>query len=69
METLRRAPRIRSDSLCIPLTVRGATLGLLYLSTRDALTEVQFRELRTLAITVTESITLALSNLKLQEEH
>jgi PAS domain S-box-containing protein len=54
-------------SLCIPLTVRGATLGLLHVSTRETLTEAQFRELRTLAITVSESIKLALSNLKLQE--
>jgi GAF domain-containing protein len=54
-------------SLCLPLTVRGTTLGLLHVSTRDALSEAQFQELRTLAIAVSESIKLALSNLQLQE--
>ncbi|NJM13156.1 MAG: GGDEF domain-containing protein [Synechococcaceae cyanobacterium SM1_2_3] len=53
--------------LCIPLTVRGETFGLLHISADEAITEDQFRELRILALTVSESIKLALSNIKLQE--
>ncbi|WP_295439117.1 PAS domain-containing protein [uncultured Thiodictyon sp.] len=53
--------------LCIPLNVRGATLGLLHVSADEALNEAQLRELRILAITVSESIKLALSNIKSQE--
>ena len=53
--------------LCLPLNVRGATLGLLHVSADEALTELPFRELRTLAMTVSESIKLALSNIKTQE--
>jgi PAS domain-containing protein len=53
--------------LCAPLNVRGATLGLLHVNASAALTEAQLQELRTLTIAVSESIKLALSNLKLQE--
>ena len=56
-----------SAYLCIPLTVRGETFGLLHISADEAITEDQFRELRILALTVSESIKLALSNIKLQE--
>ena len=61
---LDRPPLI---SLCSPLNVRGKTLSLLHVSASTTLTEAQLRELRTLLITVSESIKLALSNLKLQE--
>jgi diguanylate cyclase (GGDEF)-like protein len=54
-------------SLCLPLTVRGETVGLLHLGAGGALAEDRFRELRTLAHTVGESAQLVLSNLKLQE--
>ena len=47
--------------------MRGKTLGLLHVSASTTLTEAQLRELQTLLITVSESIKLALSNLKLQE--
>lgn len=53
--------------LGMPLNVRGEMLGLLHVGASEVLTETQFRELRTLAIVVSESIKLALSNLKLQE--
>ena len=53
--------------LGMPLNVRGETLGLLHVGASEVLTETQFRELRTLVIAVSESIKLALSNLKLQE--
>jgi diguanylate cyclase (GGDEF)-like protein/PAS domain S-box-containing protein len=53
--------------LCLPLVVRGEIVGLLHVSADGALAEEQFRESRTLAVTVGESIKLALSNLKLQE--
>lgn len=53
--------------LCLPLTVRGETVGLLHLGASGALAEERFRELRTLALTVGESAKLVLSNLKLQE--
>lgn len=53
--------------LCAPLNVRGTTLGLLQVNTDAVLTETQFHELRMLVMTVSESIKLALSNLKLQE--
>jgi hypothetical protein len=56
-----------STYLCAPLNVRGATLGLLHVSASAALTEAQFQELRTLAIAVSESIKLTLSNLRLRE--
>ncbi|WP_295452078.1 sensor domain-containing diguanylate cyclase [uncultured Thiodictyon sp.] len=54
-------------SLCIPLTVRGETLGLLHVGARQTLTEGQFADLRTLAIAVSEAARLALSNIRLQE--
>jgi len=54
-------------SLCIPLTVRGMTLGLLHISGNTALDTNRCRELRTLAIAVSESIKLALSNLQFQQ--
>ncbi|MDQ5909480.1 MAG: hypothetical protein QG599_1575 [Pseudomonadota bacterium] len=53
--------------LCIPLTVDGKTHGLLHVSASDVPTEMPFQELRTFAITVSESIKLVLSNLKLRE--
>ncbi len=53
--------------LCLPLTVRGETVGLLHLGAGGALAEERFRELRTLALTVGESARLVLSNLILQE--
>lgn len=53
--------------LGMPLNVRGEMLGLLHVGASEVLTETQFRELRTLATAVSESIKLALSNLKLQE--
>ena len=53
--------------LCLPLTDRGETVGLLHIGTDGAFAEERFRETHTLAITVGESIELALSNLKLQE--
>jgi PAS domain S-box-containing protein len=52
---------------CVPLTVRGTTLGLLHIGSHTALDANRFRELRTLAIAVSESIKLALSNLQFQE--
>lgn len=55
------------NSLCIPLNVRGATLGLLHLSASEALTPARLQDLRRLATTVSESIKLVLSNLRLQE--
>ena len=53
--------------LCIPLTVRNETLGLLHLSAPAALTAGGFADLRTLAIAVSEAIKLTLSNLRMQE--
>ncbi|WP_295452077.1 PAS domain S-box protein [uncultured Thiodictyon sp.] len=53
--------------LCIPLMVRGETLGLLHVGAREALTAAPFGDLRTLAIAVSEAAKLALSNLRLQE--
>ena len=53
--------------LCLPLIVRGETVGLLHLDAGDGLAEERFRELRALALAVGESIKLVLSNLKLQE--
>ncbi len=57
----------QSAYFCVPLTVRGETHGLLHVSAGEAQTEAQLKELRTLVITVSESIKLALSNIKLQE--
>lgn len=56
-----------TTSLCVPLSVRGSTLGLLHVGTDAALTAEQFQELRTLTVAVGESIKLALSNLRLRE--
>ena len=53
--------------LGIPLNVRSEMLGLLHVGAGEVLTEAQFRELRMLVIAVSESIKLALSNLKLRE--
>ncbi|WP_295455608.1 diguanylate cyclase [uncultured Thiodictyon sp.] len=56
--------------LCVPLTVRGETLGLLHLvvgaDAPGAVPAVPLGELRTLAQAVGESIKLVLSNLRLQ---
>jgi len=54
-------------SVCVPLNVRGASLGLLHVAAAEPLSESQFQELRTLAVTVGESIKLALSNLRLRQ--
>ena len=56
-----------SSYLCIPLVVRGETLGLLHVSVGIPQTEEQFRELCTLGIAISEAAKLALSNLKLRE--
>jgi diguanylate cyclase (GGDEF)-like protein/PAS domain S-box-containing protein len=53
--------------LCVPLLVRGETLGLLHVSSPAELTAAPFGDLRTLAVTVSESVKLVLSNLRLQE--
>jgi len=53
--------------LCLPLTVRGDTLGLLHLCARAALTAAEFADLRTLAVAFSEAAKLALSNIRLQE--
>ena len=53
--------------LCIPWTVRGETLGLLHVSAREALTAAAFGDLRNLAVAVSESVKLTLSNIRLQE--
>jgi diguanylate cyclase (GGDEF)-like protein/PAS domain S-box-containing protein len=54
--------------LCLPLTVRGETLGLLHVSAGPVpQTQVSLGDLRTLAIAVSESVKLALSNIRLQE--
>ncbi|HRD67585.1 MAG TPA: diguanylate cyclase [Candidatus Competibacter sp.] len=53
--------------LCLPLNVRGKIVGLLHLGAGGTLAEERFRELRTLALAVGESIKLVLSNFKLQE--
>ena len=52
-----------SASICVPLTVRGETLGLLHLSTDT--TPIQ--GLHALIMAVSEIVKLALSNLRLQE--
>jgi PAS domain S-box-containing protein len=52
-------------SLCVPLNVRGTTLGLLHVSASEALTPAQLQDLRILVTTVSESIKLALANLRL----
>ncbi|WP_172965319.1 PAS domain S-box protein [Candidatus Thiodictyon syntrophicum] len=53
--------------LCLPLTVRGDTLGLLHLRAPAALTAAAFADLRTLAVAFSEAAKLALSNIRLQE--
>ncbi len=52
----------------VPLTVRGETLGLLHVNLPDVLDEEQHQELHNITLAVSESIKLALSNLRLQEE-
>ena len=56
-----------SSYFCIPLIVRGETLGLLHISAGIAQTEEQFKELCPLAIAISEAAKLALSNLKLRD--
>ncbi len=53
--------------LCIPLMVRGQSMGLLQVSAGGRLPEDQFREWRNLTVTFSESVKLALLNLRLQE--
>ena len=56
---------VEAESLCVPMTAQGETLGLLYLTTTQTgqLTEAK----QQLARTVAEHISLAISNLKLRE--
>jgi diguanylate cyclase (GGDEF)-like protein/PAS domain S-box-containing protein len=56
-----------SAYLGVPLIVRGETLGLLHVSLPDAIDEEQHRELQNITQAVSESVKLALSNLRLQE--
>lgn len=60
-------PRTPPLLLCLPLNIHGETLGLLQIGTDQTLSQEQFQDLQTLAITVSESIKLVLSNLKLHE--
>ena len=53
--------------LCVPLMAQNQTLGLLQVSTGGGLPDPVFREMKTLALTVSKSIKLALSNLRLRE--
>ncbi|CRI64160.1 putative Diguanylate cyclase [Thiocapsa sp. KS1] len=57
----------QSRYLCIPLMIQEQPLGLLQIVASDALCDGGFAELRTLAVTVGESIKLTLSNLALRE--
>jgi diguanylate cyclase (GGDEF)-like protein/PAS domain S-box-containing protein len=53
--------------LCLPLVVRGETLGLFYLDLPAGMSPEQALSWRQLAVTVSEGIKLSLSNLKLRE--
>ena len=53
--------------LCVPLSVRGEALGLLHLRAPGMHSQGEIREGLTLAIKVSESLKLALSNLTLRE--
>ncbi len=53
--------------LCMPLTVRGETFGLLHLSACATQSAAALGEMRALAGAFSESIKLALSNIALQE--
>jgi PAS domain S-box-containing protein len=55
------------SALCVPLSVRGALLGLLHIHAEMALDDRELDDLRTLATTVSESVKLALSNIVLRE--
>jgi diguanylate cyclase (GGDEF)-like protein/PAS domain S-box-containing protein len=57
----------QSRYLCIPLMIQEQPLGLLQIVASDALCDGGFAELRTLAVTVGESIKLTVSNLALRE--
>ena len=52
--------------LCVPLNVRGETLGLLHLEAGNRSPSSSWGELRTLTETVGESVKLVLSNLRFQ---
>ncbi len=56
-----------SRYLCVPLAIQDQPLGLLQIVAVDSLCDGNFAELRTLAMTVGESIKLTLSNLALRE--
>ncbi len=56
-----------SRYLCVPLAIQDQPLGLLQIVAADTLCDGGFAELRTLAMTVGESIKLTLSNLALRE--
>jgi diguanylate cyclase (GGDEF)-like protein/PAS domain S-box-containing protein len=57
----------RHAYLCVPLAVRGETLGLLHLSAPGMHSQGAIREGLGLAVRVSESLKLALSNLTLRE--
>ncbi len=56
-----------SGYLCVPLSVRGETFGLLHLGAPPHRSALQRQELRTLAVAVSEAVKLALSSLALRE--
>lgn len=52
---------------CLPLIARGETIGLLQIISSDGETSSRFDEMYNFAMTMSETITLALSNLLLRE--
>jgi len=52
---------------CLPLIARGETIGLLQIISSNDETRSQFNEMHDLAMTMSETVTLALSNLLLRE--
>ncbi len=58
----------RHGYLCLPLTVQGETLGVLYFSSADGVGHGLEREQHQLAASVGEAIKLSLSNLRLRSK-
>lgn len=58
-------PDARGASLCLPLIAQGEALGVLYLNLPDG--DVLSTEIADLTLTLSEQISMALANLRLQE--
>jgi len=60
-------PRRPGNYLCLPLLVHRETMGLLHIQDLSDITQERAEPLKTLAVTISDHISLALANIRLRE--